>query len=493
MNQIPINNRPKAKDFWKGIGGHFDNFSQIICEFVDNSFSNIIGSNSRSKNIILTIKQLSDDVIVMIEDSGSGIRDLDSAFALGNTGSQDSPLNEHGFGMKHALAAANPSNDDWQVYTRTREDFESNVFKKIKSSYEIEDFNADVLNIQEEKWPGELNGSGTVVKFKCTWDLFNTLSDGIKGPKRNFSTLLQYLREDLGFIYSGLIQENKATISIYAVDMEGKEYSLDVPAVKPDWIQFYQPGQGSEMIDLGGGQVQIKYEFGAMKDAEYKKYYKKNISTSGLEIKINGRILEYNLFKEVWGIEPHNHYNHILVKVDLISKNRSSLPTTTTSKNGIRQGDPMFNKLIDWVQNKMKDPPKKLENSQDELDLVRELARYKGIHSPQGTVVKEQINVFKTIKEKIPIDLYVHMGSDLIIYEAKKDKTGVQDVYQLEMYWDGLNLDGIQPSKGILIASSHPNSVVELVQIINQKSDFNGKKYNFELKTWKDEGIEYPK
>jgi hypothetical protein len=61
------------------------------------------------------------------------------------------------------------------------------------------------------------------------------------------------------------------------------------------------------------------------------------------------------------------------------------------------------------------------------------------------------------------------------------------------MYWDGLTLDGIQPSKGILIASSHPNSVVELTQIINQKTDFNGKKYNFELKTWKDEGIEYPK
>jgi hypothetical protein len=107
--------------------------------------------------------------------------------------------------------------------------------------------------------------------------------------------------------------------------------------------------------------------------------------------------------------------------------------------------------------------------------------------------VKEQLNVFKTIKEKIPIDLYVHMGSDLIIYEAKKDKTGVQDVYQLEMYWDGLIVDGIQPSKGILIASGHPNSVVELVQIINQKSDPNGKNYNFELKTWKDEGIEYPK
>jgi hypothetical protein len=90
------------------------------------------------------------------------------------------------------------------------------------------------------------------------------------------------------------------------------------------------------------------------------------------------------------------------------------------------------------------------------------------------------------------MDLYVQVGSDIIIYEAKKDKTSVQDVYQLEMYWDGLLLDGVQPSKGILISATHPDSVRELISISNQKLDVNGKKYNFELKTWKEEGIQYP-
>ena len=135
--QIPINNKPKAKDFWKGIGGHFDNMSQIACEFIDNSLSNIIGTNSRSKTIIIGVFQKENEVIMTFEDSGSGIKDLDSAFALGNTNSQDSPLNEHGFGMKHALAAANPENDNWQIYTRTKDDFDNRVFKKNTSSYEI--------------------------------------------------------------------------------------------------------------------------------------------------------------------------------------------------------------------------------------------------------------------------------------------------------------------------------------------------------------------
>jgi hypothetical protein len=211
-----------------------------------------------------------------------------------------------------------------------------------------------------------------------------------------------------------------------------------------------------------------------------------------LEIRINGRVLEYNLFKEVWDIEAHNHWNHLLVRVDIISNNRKALPTTTTSKNGIRQGDPKFNELTKCVRNKMVDPPKKIENSQDESDLVNELEKFKKIHSPSNSVIKREMNVFKTIKDKIPMDLYVQVGSDIIIYEAKKDKTSVQDVYQLEMYWDGLLLDGVQPSKGILISATHPDSVRELISISNQKLDVNGKKYNFELKTWKEEGIQYP-
>jgi hypothetical protein len=191
-------------------------------------------------------------------------------------------------------------------------------------------------------------------------------------------------------------------------------------------------------------------------------------------------------------MEAHNHYNHLLVRVDIISNVRTSLPTTTTSKNGIRQGDPKFNELTKWVRTKMVDPPRKIENSQDEADLVNELEKYKKIHSPANSVIKREMSVFKTIKDKIPMDLYVQVGSDIVIYEAKKDKTGVQDVYQLEMYWDGLLLDGVQPSKGVLISSTHPDSVRELIAISNQKLDVNGKKYNFELKTWKEEGIQYP-
>lgn len=49
--------------------------------------------------------------------------------------------------------------------------------------------------------------------------------------------------------------------------------------------------------------------------------------------------------------------------------------------------------------------------------------------------------------------------------------------------------DGITPSKGILLAATHPDSVKELILIVNEMYDAQGNKYNFETKTWQQEGI----
>lgn len=491
--KIAIRNTPNAQDLWKGIAGHFDSFDQILCEFADNSISNFVGNNLLAKTIIITITQQQDkSAVVSIEDSGTGIKDLDSAFSLGNRAGAETPLNEHGFGMKHALASANPANNNWQIYTRTKKDYDDQVFKKIESPYEIEGFGASLVNIGEENWPGELNGNGTFVRFYCGWDLLYTLRRGISGRSSSFNTLIEILAQDLGFIYAGLIQENKATITIQATDIEGNKTQKVVTAILPNWKQFYDPGQGVDTFDLGGGNVRIKYAFGAMNPADTYKYYKKNMSSSGLEIRLNGRVLSYNLFKEVWGIERHNMYNHLLVMVDVISNKKDALPSTRTSKNGLREGDGKLEKLYEWVRLKMPEPRKDIQGAQDEADLFDELEKQKKIHLPDPKTVTREQNVYKSIKAQIPIDLYVHYQNNVIIYEGKKDETSIKDVYQLKMYWDGCVLDALQPTKAILICARHPQSVLDLIQLVNGMKDLGGNNYTIEAKTWKDEGITYP-
>ena len=489
-----IINLPSADELWRGIGWHFDSISQILCEFIDNSISNFTWNSLKNRTIIISIKEISgNDYLISIEDSGTGIKDLNSAFCLGSKSSWESPLNEHGFWMKHALASANPNNDNWFIFTRTIEDFNNQTFKKISSSYKISEYKAEILTVKEANWPGEINWSGTLVQFKCSKTLLETLRNGMSGRAYSLGTLVKILAEDLGFIYAGIIESNKATMTIQTEDKDGKTNQENVVMIKPDWEQYYKPSKGSERCDLGGGNVEIHYEFGAIKASENFRYYKRNMSSSGLEIRINGRVLETNLFKDVWGIEKHNMYNHLLVRLDIISENKEALPSTRTSKNGLREGDGKFAKLKEWVLRKMPEPRKELEWAQDEKDLFDELEKSKNIHLPEWKIVNREQNVFKNIKAKVPVDLYIQYNDEVILYEGKKDKTSIQDVYQLKMYWDGCVIDGLQPTKWILVASSHPESVISLIGILNDLKDFSGENYyKLEAKTWIQEGVNYP-
>lgn len=485
-----LDNLPDSNEIWKGIGGHFDSLGQIIAEFIDNSLANIISTTPTNRNITIHFEDQGTKVKVSIEDTGSGISNLAEAFRLGGRAIKQGPMNEHGFGMKHALASANPDNNDWIVCTRTKDNFDSGFYSKITAPYLIHHLPADKISCEYEPWPGQFNGTGTYVSFACSRELFNTIRLGIPGQP-SFQTIISYLIEDLGFWYSGLIQRNASAFTV-SWKTNGATGSSQVVAIKPSWQQFYTPGEGREEFDLGNGRVELFFAFGAMNDSGYRKYYKRNMSTSGLEIRLNGRVLAYNLFKEVWNKEKHNMYNHLLVTVDIVSDKPDRLPPTRTSKNGFRQGDPRLEALYDWVRRHMPNPPKEIADVNDERDLFDELQNQKNYHVPDPKTVLTEQFVFTAIGERIRVDLYLAYSDKVIIYEGKKDDTTVKDIYQLKMYWDGAIIDGLNPTNGILIASRHPNSVKTMVEHLNRMSDVNGNKYKFLLKTWHEEGIQYP-
>lgn len=485
-----LNNLPSSNEIWRGIGGHFDSLGQIIAEFVDNAVANITATASPTRSVSLYLEEREHTVFVRIEDTGTGIRDLDNAFTLGGKAAQEGPLNEHGFGMKHALASANPDNGSWSVSTRTAEDFENGVYQRIAAPYVIHNLPVSEIRVADTGWPGQFNGPGTVIEFECSREMFNTLRAG-RGPA-GFVLCVEYLKEDLGFTYAGLIEQNEAAFTVAYRTLSGETDMSAVPAVKPDWDQYYGPGRGTEHYDLGNGPVELRYEFGAMKVSSHRKYYKRNMSTSGLEVRLNGRVIAYNLFRTVWNLERHNMYNHVLVIVDIRSDDLRRLPPTRTSKNGFRQGDARLEALYEWVRRRMPTPPRDIGQAYHEADLFDEVENHKRLHIPEPKVVTREQDVFTRLGEKVRVDLYVAFGSEVWLYEGKKDSTTVKDVYQLRMYWDGAVEDGLHPTKGILLASEHPASVNRMVQQINGTNDLNGNPYVFEMKTWRDEGVAYP-
>lgn len=481
-----IDTTPGASDLWEGIAGHFDSFTQVICEFVDNSISNFEAHNLSTRSVRISIEPCKGGKLsVEVEDTGAGVADLEPVMRLGDRSVRETPLNEHGFGLKHALASANPDNDEWIIFSRTQAQFEANLFTKLSAPYE---YKMQPVSVHG-KWPGKFNGPGTMVSFTCSEILFNTVQKGIKG-KAGFGKCLDYLCEELGHVYAGVIEAGKTTISVTGPG----GYSKAVSAVKPQWVDYYHPGSGDTKFDLGGGNVLIRYEFGEMAASNYAKHYKRNMETSGVEIRINGRLLMGHLFSEIWQIEEHPSYNHFLAIIDLVSSNRDALPKTRTSKNGIRSGDEKLEKLFEWIKNTHPKPEKNLAGAIKERELVEELAKQKEKHIRSTTKhIEVEFEVFTSVGSAVPVDLYVFDGKDVILYEAKKDNADVQDLYQLAMYWDGAVADGKTPAEGVLLAATFSAGVDAVMDWLNQREDAKGNKYSLVKKTWHAEGITYPK
>jgi hypothetical protein len=505
---IPINNKINVNELWEGIGGHFDSLSQIFHELIDNSVSNFKENAGLSqRTILISIDAESSNskyVDITIEDTGSGIENIDSAFTLGDRSSQQTPLNEHGFGLKHALASANPTNDHWCVYTRTEREITNNKVIQIRSPYKLEGYSAEEVDFSAENYPSKLDNhrTGTIISFRTSFEMFKSLGKfGTKDPKG----VALYLKEDLGFIYSEIIKENIADIQI-VVNSEQKSY---VSSVEP-WIEkTILPGEGKEQVDLGllgneieTGKVIISYKFNVIKnresthDDEKIKYYQTDMKSSGVEIRLNGRMIKNNLLTEIWeDAKQHNRFNSFLVRINLISNDSNSLPATRSSKNAFKEGDPKLIGLFKWIRMHCNFPYEN-KNDRDEIQLFEQLKKLKDAQLNRlfenKVTIETNRRVLKNSNESIRIDLYVAYNNKVQIYLGKKGPSTAFDLYRLKLYWDACVLDNITPTEAILLSIEHNSTVHDLTALNNSSQDFENNKYNFKLLKWTDEGIDYP-
>lgn len=495
LKKKEINNSLDIEEMWEGLGGDFENIQQILCEFIDNSVSNLTGINSknlmqRDINLIFNVQD-DENINVIIEDTGTGILDLDNALKIGNKTAQESPLNEHGFGLKHALAAADKENRYWKIYTRTKEGKDNNEYARISAPYRTCNWAADIISESLERWPGTMNCTGTIIEFNITKELLSTLTGGIPGANYNtsYEKMIDYLEEDLAFVYSRVLETKDIKINIKLIKNNTVLKDATVSPLLPNWIGEI-PEINSEDCDLGNGTVTIEYQFGSIEPGDNKRYYKRNMSSSGVEIRVNGRVLVYNLFTDIWHKEKHNHFNHFIGRVNVISEDRNKLPATKTAKNAFKTSDSKYEELLRWIFQKHPNI-EEIEESNDnfsEVKLFKDLAQtMKTYLSKNDTITTEQY-VFQN-EMKLRIDLYHCSNNYVTIYEGKKLKTSPKDVYQLRMYWDGLVYENMRPNKGILIGNSHPDSVQRMIEFVNKMKDANGNNYNFELITWDDKGI----
>lgn len=489
-NRFPISNIPDGDLLWLGTGSNFDNLSQIMNEFLDDSLSIYRAVPGFIKTVVITIMDNGEgnDVNIRIEDAGVGISDLNAAFTLAGIGRQRTYLNEHGFGLKNALSCANPTNDDWRVITRTPEDAFYDRCKVVSAPYRIG--GGEFCGEYRKGWDGVLGNTGTIFEFRCAYGVFCSVINSVKEPKqRSFESVIDTLAEDLGFTYAGAIQNEEFHIQLLCPTIS-PEPRIVTPVV-PTWDNDYDNKVGDCSLNLGDGDVKVHYEYGRISTSPTnRKHYVGNMDSSGAEIAINGRVIEYNIFKDIWKAERHPSQNHFLLQIDLKTDKPERLPKTRCTKNGFRQGDEKLEALYSWIRHMVPEPTKEISLTHSESELFDQLARYKNAHIREDKCVKREFPVYKAYGERLKVDLYVAENNYTTIYEGKRINSTPKDVYQLRMYWDGCCVDGIKPNKGILLASNHPSSVTKMIALMNQLKGPDGTKYFFEARTWQDECVD---
>lgn len=178
--------------------------------------------------------------------------------------------------------------------TRTIKDALQGQYKVVRAPYSFKGMNVEIHK------GNCLTGSetGTIIKFTCSYDIFKTIRIPFGSQTSQFKDLVDLLYEDLGVHYSYIIKQENIKITIKAFD-DDKEYN-SIADVKPIFPVVEKCKMNkSQMVDLGNGVVKIDLKHIIMsKNTLTKKYYLKNMRSSGVEIRFNGRLLEFWALKK---------------------------------------------------------------------------------------------------------------------------------------------------------------------------------------------------
>lgn len=157
-----IDNAPNGKEFFAGISGNFKDFGQTLCELIDNPISNFRAHGIRGR-VEIVLEEQGDYVDVMVRDNGTGIENMDAALTIAARSCAESTLNEHGMGLKHALASINAGEDQhWSIQARTAEDVANDRYQRVEGPYDIH------MPVSMIPGSGEVaGGTGTVVRVRC--------------------------------------------------------------------------------------------------------------------------------------------------------------------------------------------------------------------------------------------------------------------------------------------------------------------------------------
>jgi hypothetical protein len=467
-------------------------FHQCISELIDNSIASKKDDTAFEVEVIF-VDLTEGKYGIYICDNGKGmdLETLKGALQLGKEPDPNSDrLHEHGFGLKNSLATLTRGSGFWQIWSKNKNSNISSVKGPFGPKMTIED---DDVFPDFDFLPTDLS---TIVYAETNIDYIRTVQ-GRGGPTNEIIKLRKWLIEHLGVFYRGYLTQDPHS---YEVDgIIRVSFNKNRLRVNPVLVPYANSKIQYINVELNGIEYNLEYEYGTLDEIKRNKlildeksqyYYLKNIPTQGIDIRLGKRVLATAMLDSIWKTQDgktqlnrHNDYNDFVGELRIPNLPRGIL-TTVNNKTDFNLDDSGWIKIFDELNNIK--PPKTIR-SKTEKELQNKWIEMLKATNPDE-VISDEKNIWPT---GVRIDAYRKKeNNDIIIYELKVGSAQPINIYQLIMYWDGLEIIGETPREAILLVEDYSYTIEEMVSLINSElKTKNGGSYNIKIEKHKDKGL----
>jgi hypothetical protein len=442
-------------NLWAELGNNTYDTKDILSELIDNSLAARIPNELVHVVLQIVVDDDGRPIKFIITDDAKGIPTDKLGYAIAPAGIQThNSLNEHGLGMKQAIAALGKLD---YLLTKTLDDSKAKLVKEFKFGhipiYEI-DYSAN---------------SGTEISIKDLHHQFST--DTMSITKK----LIPYL----GARYRKYLKVEFPLMSLQfqIINEDGSiRHTWSVTAVSP--VYFHpatrdnRPSIHEFALAGSGWSATLTFGYAPKTDAEYEEMgidatpqyspYYVSLSKQGMDILIHDRVILFHQLSEI-GIVEVKHPRFNITRGEINLKEGFS---TAITKNALIQ-DSNFQECISQIRevlngerigpNRKKHDYLRFAATPEQLPekLLRD--RLASWLSTSPLNHKEHVNTEYVLEG---IEGYIDVFADNEAYELKVNQASAYDVYQLYMYMDigdisvgYLAADGF--STGAQIAARH--------------------------------------
>lgn len=473
-----------SKGLFRGLAKQNMFFHQCIGELVDNA---VAASKKEQFRVDVVLEYVNDSVVdVWVADNTAGMSAdiLEKALQLGNSATETHHLNEHGFGLKNALATLCAKTDAWDIWTKGQGD---KTVMRVKGPFDRR------MKIGPSPFPKKdfiPKESSTVIRASVHPDFISTVQR--RGhPSTDLNTLRPWLLEHLGVHYRGYLELSESTGEPLGKIFVG--IGNDKERVKPVQVPFLRHEDIAKFdVELDGKVYSMLYTYGVLnRDPEVqdklKYYYKGNMVSQGIDIRLGNRVIITRQLETIWDRERDNHFNDFVGELLIPDVPRGVL-STKNDKTDFDLSDKGWEKI--FTQLREYDPISK-GIQKTEKELKTELRRQLKLTGTDGDVSGKEMPLWPP--SNVRLDVYrKSANNEITLYEVKVGSGQPLDLYQLKMYWDGLVLEGYNPRRAVLLAKNFPESMHKMVDKMNKKlkPPTGSPPYKFELLTLEDGGLQ---